>query len=268
MQQDGVLFLYENLDVDVVVVKGMDVVILVLFNGLFVLFVVVFIVVCFDMVIVDLLVDYCFNEYWYYGLLELICGDYLGQKYISNFGCYVIVMQLVISLLFKYLVGLLQCFGVLGYFGVGIMLLDKNNLVLLYDNLMLYLFINYIYECEVFVYLCVLVEFMLYVVLYFCGIIMIVNLWLDCVYICEEVVVVYQVYYVNELLIEVIDEVLWVSCIVGWYGVQIGGFDVVLGGKCVVVVVILDNLFKGVVIQVMQNFNFVFGLDEFSVILY
>lgn len=259
---------YENLDVDVVVVKGVDVVILVLFNGLVVLFVVVLEVVKVDIVIVDFLVDYCFDNSWYYGLLELIRGCYNGQKYISNLGCYVMVMQLVVYLLLDLLVGLLQCFGVFGYFGVGIMLLDKNNVELLVDNLMLYVLINYVYECEVLVQLGVVVEFMLYVVLYFCGIMLIVNLWLNCVQICEQIVECFQQVYVGELLIEVVDEVLWVSCIVGCYGVQVGGFMFVLGGKCVVVVVILDNLLKGVVIQVMQNFNFVLGIDELMLILY
>lgn len=219
------------------------------------------------MLIFDLLVDYCFDSMWYYGLFEFMCEKWCGEKKISNFGCYVIVIQFLIVLLKDLLVVLLVCFGVLGYFGVGIMFLDKNDFEKLCDNLMLYLFIGYIYEKEVSCYFGVLVEFMLYVVLYFCGFIVIINFYFVCKMICEEVMQCFYYVYDVELLVYVVDEVLWVSVVVGKYYVDIGGFVVFVDGKCVVVVVMLDNLFKGVVIQVLQNINWVIGVDEFIVIL-
>jgi N-acetyl-gamma-glutamyl-phosphate reductase len=265
-QQDGAPLLYENLDADAVAAKGMDAVILALPNGLSAPFVAALTAARPDTVIVDLSADYRFNEHWYYGLPELTRGDYLGQKHISNPGCYATAMQLAISPLLKHLAGPPQCFGVSGYSGAGTTPSDKNNPALLHDNLMPYSLTNHIHEREVSAHLRVPVEFMPHVAPHFRGITMTVNLWLDRVHTREEVVAAYQAYYANEPLIEVIDEAPWVSRIAGRHGVQIGGFDVSPGGKRVVVVATLDNLLKGAATQAMQNLNLALGLDELSAI--
>ncbi|WP_411851546.1 N-acetyl-gamma-glutamyl-phosphate reductase [Stenotrophomonas sp. LGBM10] len=265
-QQDGAPLLYENLDADAVAAKGMDAVILALPNGLSAPFVAALDAARPDTVIVDLSADYRFNEHWYYGLPELTRGDYLGQKHISNPGCYATAMQLAISPLLKRLAGPPQCFGVSGYSGAGTTPSDKNNPALLQDNLMPYALTNHIHEREVSAHLRVPVEFMPHVAPHFRGITMTVNLWLDRVHTREEVLAAYQAYYANEPLIEVIDEAPWVSRIAGRHGVQIGGFDVAPGGKRVVVVATLDNLLKGAATQAMQNLNLALGLDELSAI--
>ncbi|WP_422506016.1 N-acetyl-gamma-glutamyl-phosphate reductase [Stenotrophomonas sp. GZD-301] len=265
-QQDGAPLLYENLDADAVAAKGMDAVILALPNGLSAPFVAALDAARPDTVIVDLSADYRFNEHWYYGLPELTRGDYLGQKRISNPGCYATAMQLAISPLLKHLAGPPQCFGVSGYSGAGTTPSDKNNPALLQDNLMPYALTNHIHEREVSAHLRVPVEFMPHVAPHFRGITMTVNLWLDRIHTREEVVAAYQAYYANEPLIEVIDEAPWVSRIAGRHGVQIGGFDVAPGGKRVVVVATLDNLLKGAATQAMQNLNLALGLDELSAI--
>jgi N-acetyl-gamma-glutamyl-phosphate reductase len=265
-QQDGAPLLYENLDADAVAAKGMDAVILALPNGLSAPFVAALDAARPDTVIVDLSADYRFNEHWYYGLPELTRGDYLGQKRISNPGCYATAMQLAISPLLKHLAGPPQCFGVSGYSGAGTTPSDKNNPALLHDNLMPYSLTNHIHEREVSAHLRVPVEFMPHVAPHFRGITMTVNLWLDRIHTREEVVAAYQAYYANEPLIEVIDEAPWVSRIAGRHGVQIGGVDVAPGGKRVVVVATLDNLLKGAATQAMQNLNLALGLDELSAI--
>lgn len=258
--------LFENLDADAVAAKGMDAVILALPNGLSAPFVAALDAARPDTVIVDLSADHRFEGSWYYGLPELTRGGYLGQKHISNPGCYATAMQLAISPLLKQLAGPPQCFGVSGYSGAGTTASDKNNPELLRDNLMPYALTNHVHEREVTAHLRVPVEFMPHVAPHFRGITMTVNLWLNEVVKREDVIAMYQAYYANEALIEVLDEAPWVSRIAGRHGVQIGGFDVAPGGKRVVVVATLDNLLKGAATQAMQNLNLALGLDELAAI--
>ncbi|WP_353085529.1 N-acetyl-gamma-glutamyl-phosphate reductase [Stenotrophomonas sp.] len=255
---------FENLDADAVAVKGMDAVILALPNGLSAPFVTALDAVKPDTVIVDLSADQRFEPSWYYGLPELTRGDYLGQKHISNPGCYATAMQLAISPLLQQLAGPPQCFGVSGYSGAGTTPSDKNNPELLRDNLMPYALTNHVHEREVTAHLRVPVEFMPHVAPHFRGITMTVNLWLNTVVTREDVIALYRKYYANEALIDVLDEAPWVSRIAGRHGVQIGGFDVAPGGKRVVVVATLDNLLKGAATQAMQNLNLALGLDELA----
>ena len=255
---------FENLDADAVAAKGMDAVILALPNGLSAPFVAALDAARPDTVIVDLSADQRFEPSWYYGLPELTRGDYLGQKHISNPGCYATAMQLAISPLLQQLAGPPQCFGVSGYSGAGTTPSDKNNPELLRDNLMPYALTNHVHEREVTAHLRVPVEFMPHVAPHFRGITMTVNLWLNTVVTREDVIALYQKYYANEALIEVIDEAPWVSQIAGRHGVQIGGFDVAPGGKRVVVVATLDNLLKGAATQAMQNLNLALGPDELA----
>ncbi|ROP77241.1 N-acetyl-gamma-glutamyl-phosphate reductase [Stenotrophomonas rhizophila] len=255
---------FENLDADAVAAKGMDAVILALPNGLSAPFVAALDAARPETVIVDLSADQRFEPSWYYGLPELTRGDYLGQKRISNPGCYATAMQLAISPLLQQLAGPPQCFGVSGYSGAGTTPSDKNNPELLRDNLMPYALTNHVHEREVTAHLRVPVEFMPHVAPHFRGITMTVNLWLNTVVTREDVIALYQKYYANEALIEVLDEAPWVSRIAGRHGVQIGGFDVAPGGKRVVVVATLDNLLKGAATQAMQNLNLALGLDELA----
>lgn len=255
---------FENLDAEAVAAKGMDAVILALPNGLSAPFVTALDAARPETVIVDLSADQRFEPSWYYGLPELTRGDYLGQKHISNPGCYATAMQLAISPLLQQLAGPPQCFGVSGYSGAGTTPSDKNNPELLRDNLMPYALTNHVHEREVTAHLRVPVEFMPHVAPHFRGITMTVNLWLNTVVKREDVVALYQKYYADEALIEVLDEAPWVSQIAGRHGVQIGGFDVAPGGKRVVVVATLDNLLKGAATQAMQNLNLALGLDELA----
>ncbi|HAI47054.1 MAG TPA: N-acetyl-gamma-glutamyl-phosphate reductase, partial [Stenotrophomonas sp.] len=236
---------FENLDADAVAAKGVDAVILALPNGLSAAFVTALEAAAPDTVIVDLSADHRFEPSWYYGLPELTRGDYLGQKHISNPGCYATAMQLAISPLLQQLAGPPQCFGVSGYSGAGTTPSDKNNPELLRDNLMPYALTNHVHEREVTAHLRVPVEFMPHVAPHFRGITMTVNLWLNTVVKREDVIALYQKYYANEALVQVLDEAPWVSRIAGRHGVQIGAFDVAPGGKRVVVVATLDNLLKG-----------------------
>jgi len=259
---------YESLGPEAVAAKGVDAVVLALPNGKGEPFVAALDATAPGTVIVDLSADYRFDNSWYYGLPELTRARYAGQKRISNPGCYATAMQLAIAPLLSQLAGPPTCFGVSGWSGAGTTPSDKNNPELLRDNLMPYALTNHVHEREVSTQLGVPVEFMPHVAPHFRGITMTVNLWLQQPRSREEIVALYQQRYVNEPLVEVIDEAPWVSRIADKHGVQIGGFTMAPGNKRVVVVATIDNLLKGAATQALQNLNRALGLDELMAVPY
>ncbi len=254
---------YQNLGHEQVGGKGVDAVILALPNGKAAGLVAAIDAQAPDTVVVDLSADHRFDERWYYGLPELTRERYVGQKRISNPGCYATAMQLAIAPLLDRLAGPPQCFGVSGYSGAGTTPSDKNNVELLRDNLMPYALADHMHEREVSRQLGIPVEFMPHVAPHFRGITMTVNLWLQQPAKVEAIRELYRQRYAGEPLIRVIDDAPWVSRIAGRHGVEIGGFTVAPGGKRVVLVATLDNLLKGAATQAMQNLNLAFALDEF-----
>ena len=255
---------YENLSHEQIASRGADAVILALPNGKAGDIVTELDAQAPDTLIVDLSADYRFNENWYYGLPELTRASYVGQKRISNPGCYATAMQLAITPLLGRLAGPPQCFGVSGYSGAGTTPSDKNDTDKLRDNLMPYALADHMHEREVSRHLGVPVEFMPHVAQHFRGITMTVNLWLDQPMKVEAVGDLYRQRYAGEPLIRILDQAPWVSHIAGKHGVEIGGFTVAPGGKRVVVVATLDNLLKGAATQAMQNLNLAFGFDEYT----
>lgn len=253
---------YESLDPAAVAAKQADAVVLALPNGKAPDYVAAIDAQAPDMVVIDLSADYRFDENWYYGLPELTRDRYVGQKRISNPGCYATAMQLAIAPLLDQLAGPPQCFGVSGYSGAGTTPSDKNNVDLLRDNLMPYSLADHMHEREVSRHLGVPVEFMPHVAPHFRGITMTVNLWLQQPVKVEAVRALYRQHYADEPLLHVLDDAPWVSRIAGRHGVEIGGFTVAPGGKRLVVVSTLDNLLKGAATQAMQNLNLAFGFDE------
>ena len=253
---------YENLSPDAVAGKRADAVVLALPNGKAPEFVAAIDASAPDTAIVDLSADYRFDAAWYYGLPELTRKRYVGEKRISNPGCYATAMQLAIAPLKDRLAGPPQCFGVSGYSGAGTTPSDKNNIELLRDNLMPYALADHLHEREVSRQLGLPVEFMPHVAPHFRGITMTVNLWLQTAMKIEDVRALYRERYAGEPLIQVLDEAPWVSRIAGRHGVEIGGFTLAPGGKRLVVVATLDNLLKGAATQAMQNLNLAFGHEE------
>ncbi len=257
---------YENLDATAVAAKGVDAVVLALPNGKAAPYVEALDAAAHSTRIVDLSADYRFDGRWYYGLPELTRGRYAGQARISNPGCYATAMQLAIAPLLDVLAGPPQCFGVSGYSGAGTTPSDKNDPELLRDNLMPYALTDHMHEREVSAQLGVPVEFMPHVAPHFRGITMTVNLWLSQPITRDAVIARYRERYADERLVEVIDEVPWVSRIANRHGVQIGAFTMAPGNRRVVVVATLDNLLKGAATQAMQNLNLAFGFDELTAI--
>jgi len=214
-------------------------------------------------VIIDLSADHRFNENWYYGLPELTRAEYVGQRRISNPGCYATAMQLAIAPMLDLLDSPVQCFGVSGYSGAGTTPSDKNDPELLRDNLMPYALAGHVHEREVSMRLGHAVEFMPHVAPHFRGLTVTANLHLREPMTPGVVRARYLDRYVDEPLVDIVDEAPWVSRIANRHHVEIGGFTLSDDGRRLVVVATEDNLLKGAATQALQNLNLAFGLDEF-----
>ncbi len=249
---------------EVLPLLGADAVVLALPNGKAAACVAAFDAAVVDPVIVDLSADYRFDDSWYYGLPELTRACYLGERRISNPGCYATAMQLAIAPMLDLLDGPAQCFGVSGYSGAGTSPSDKNDPDKLRDNLMPYALTGHVHEREVTRQLAHPVEFMPHVAAHFRGITMTVNLHLSEAATRDAVLARYRDAYAHEPLVRVLDEAPWVSRIAGRHHVEIGGFALSEDGRRLVVVATEDNLLKGAATQALQNLNIAFGLDEWA----
>ncbi len=243
---------------------GADAVVLALPNGKAAACVAAFDAAHVDPVIIDLSADYRFDDGWYYGLPELTRACYLGERRISNPGCYATAMQLAIAPMLDLLDGPAQCFGVSGYSGAGTSPSDKNDPDKLRDNLMPYALTGHVHEREVTRQLAHSVEFMPHVAPHFRGITMTVNLHLSEATTREKVLARYRDAYAREPLVRVLDDAPWVSRIACRHHVEIGGFALSEDGRRLVVVATEDNLLKGAATQALQNLNIAFGLDEWT----
>ncbi len=242
---------------------GADAVVLALPNGKAGEIVAAFDEAAIDPVIIDLSADFRFDPSWYYGLPELTRKAYIGQRRISNPGCYATAMQLAITPMLNVLEGPVQCFGVSGYSGAGTTPSDKNNPELLRDNLMPYALTGHVHEREVSHRLAHAVEFMPHVAAHFRGITVTANMHLSIAFDLEEVKARYQGRYAGEPLVSVLNDAPWVSRIAGAQHVELGGFTLSGDGKRLVVVATEDNLLKGAATQALQNLNIAFGFNEF-----
>ena len=255
---------YSNPTVAEAAALGVDALVLALPNGKAGDFVAAVDEVAPDTVVLDLSADYRFDASWYYGLPELTREDAANRNRISNPGCYATAMQLALAPLCGDIAGPVSCFGVSGWSGAGTSPSDRNDPEKLRDNLMPYALIGHIHEMEVRRQLAQPVEFIPAVAPHFRGITMTVNAHLLRELQPDALRQRYQDFYRNEPLVEVIDEVPWVSNIAGRHGAQVGGITLSPDGRRVVLVSTLDNLLKGAATQALQNLNLAFGLDEFA----
>ncbi|MEO8160099.1 MAG: N-acetyl-gamma-glutamyl-phosphate reductase [Arenimonas sp.] len=217
-----------------------------------------------ETVVLDLSADHRIDEGWYYGLPELTRAAAEGSRRITNPGCYATAMQLALAPLSGEHAAPPQCFGVSGYSGAGTAPSDKNDPDKLRDNLIPYSPIGHIHEREVSRQLAQPVEFMPAVAAWFRGISMTVNVHLARPFKPAAVRELYESFYRNEPLVEVIEDSPWVSAIAGRHGAQLGGFTLSPDGRRLVLVATLDNLLKGAATQALQNLNLAFGLDEMT----
>ncbi|MEO7062723.1 MAG: N-acetyl-gamma-glutamyl-phosphate reductase [Dokdonella sp.] len=255
---------YANLSPDAVGRKRADAVVLALPNGKAGEFVAAIDGEKSDTVIVDLSADHRFDEHWYYGLPELTRARYVGQKRISNPGCYATAMQLAIAPLKDDLAAPPTCFGVSGYSGAGTTPSDKNDPEKLRDNLMPYALTGHMHEKEASFRLGLPVDFMPHVAPHFRGLTVTTNLYLSRRMPRDEIIARFRAAYAGESLVTVVDDAPWVSRIAHRHHAEIGGFTLSADGKRVVIVATLDNLLKGAATQAMQNINRAIGVDEYT----
>lgn len=244
--------------------QGVDALVLALPNGKAAPFVAAIDTKAPDTVAIDLSADYRFDDGWYYGLPELTRGRYVGQRRISNPGCYATAMQLAIAPMLDTVQGPVQCFGVSGYSGAGTSPSDKNDPDKLRDNLMPYALAGHVHEREVTRQLGHAIEFMPHVAPHFRGLTITANLHLSRPFERSEAVARYRERYIGEPLVRIGEEAPWVSAIAGAHHVDIGGFTLSEDGRRLVVVSTEDNLLKGAATQALQNLNLAFGLDEIT----
>jgi N-acetyl-gamma-glutamyl-phosphate reductase len=255
---------FESLDAEAAALRATDAVILALPNGLAAPFVAAIDAQRPDTVLLDLSADYRFNDGWYYGLPELTRAQAVGQRRISNPGCYATAMQLALAPLCDVLDGPAQCFGVSGYSGAGTTPSERNDPELLRDNLMPYSLVGHLHEREVTRQLGHAVEFMPHVAPHFRGLTITANAHLSQPMTRDEVLQRYLRHYGDEPLVRIVEQAPWVSRIAGRHHVEIGGFTLAADGRRLVVVATEDNLLKGAATQALQNLNLAFGLDEMT----
>lgn len=217
-------------------------------------------------VIVDLSGDYRFDKNWHYSLPEL--NQVTAQTRISNPGCYATAMQMSLAPLTPVLDGSAHCFGVSGYSGAGTSPSDKNNPVLLENNLMPYQLSEHLHEKEVSLHLSTEVKFTPHVASFFRGISMTTHIRLQQPMSLDHVIELFQTFYQKHPLIEVRETIPLVKDIQGKVGAIIGGFKLDQSGKHLVVCCVLDNLLKGAAVQALQNANRAFNLNSLEAINY
>lgn len=219
---------------------------------------------CPETVVVDLSADHRFDDRWFYGLPELAGDVAVGQRRISNPGCYATAMQLAIAPMRDVLEGPVQCFGVSGYSGAGTRPSARNDPEQLRDNLMPYSLAGHVHEAEVARQTGCVVEFMPHVGPHFRGLTVTTNLHLSRAMTMDDVTARYRDRYADDPLVRVVDDAPWVSRIAHAHHAEVGGFTLADDGRRLVVVSVLDNLLKGAATQAVQNLNRAFGLDALA----
>ncbi|KAI9137090.1 Aspartate/glutamate/uridylate kinase [Paraphysoderma sedebokerense] len=211
-------------------------------------------------VVVDLSADYRFDDIhqWAYGLPEHYRDQIIGQKMISNPGCYATGAQFGLWALKKE--GLIDSgnrasvFGVSGYSGAGTTPSPKNDPENLKDNLIPYSLINHIHEREVTRH-CHPVHFSPHVAPFFRGITLTIHTPLLKSISSSSLHQLYASTYEGEPLVNVKEGIPELRDIRNKNGVEIGGIVADEQGKRVSLVVTIDNLLKGAAGQCIQNVN-------------
>lgn len=215
--------------------------------------------------VIDLSADYRFNENWVYGLPERNRQRIRGAIRVSNPGCYATAMQLALAPLLNAICQPPVAFGVSGYSGAGRSPSGRNDPDRIRNNLQPYSLNGHLHESEVSHHLGQQTYFLPHVAEFFRGISITLSVNLDRETSREELLDVFRVYYADEPLIEILDEIPEIRNVTQEPTALIGGFAVdKRDARHVCLVACIDNLLKGAASQALQNMNLMLSFDEFA----
>ena len=215
-----------------------------------------------EVLLVDVSGDHRFDANWHYGLPELYRSRREGKRKIANPGCYATAMQLAIAPFLEGVAGPIACFGISGYSGAGARPSPKNDPERLEANILPYRPVGHLHEREVSFRAEAQIHFMPHVAPFFRGISVTANLPLRRPHTLAEVRARLQVFYREETLVRVSDEIPELADNVGGVHACVGGAELSEDGRRLVVFSTLDNLLKGAASQALQNINSACGFDE------
>jgi len=212
-------------------------------------------------VLIDVSADMRFDRDWVYSVPELHGDRVRGARRISNPGCYATAMQLALAPIVGRLAGTPHCFGVSGYSGAGSVPNPKNDVDRLRDGILPYALNGHLHQREVSLHLGRPVRFAPSVAPFFRGIVLTVLCELASPVTTEEVNGLYEDFYTNASLIELIGrDMPRVQDVTGSPRAVIGGASVDQHDpRRVSVVCVIDNLLKGAASQALPNLNLSLG---------
>mmetsp|Transcript_11281 Transcript_11281/g.20852 ORF Transcript_11281/g.20852 Transcript_11281/m.20852 type:complete len:812 (+) Transcript_11281:163-2598(+) len=228
-----------------------------------------------DAVLIDLGADYRFDKDWTYGLPERHGARDAIRKTqrIANPGCYATGAQAALMPIMQPMQGsklrlkagtVPSVFGVSGYSGAGTTPSDKNDPVVLADNLLPYAPVNHMHERECTRHLDGSIAFMPHVASWFQGIHLTTTVHLETPMDAAAILEEFQTYYKDEPLVKVSAAAPVVKDNMLQHDVRVGGFTIDPETGRLVIISTIDNLLKGAASQAVQNLNLALGLDEYA----
>ncbi len=221
--------------------------------------------------LVDLSADHRFDDGgpFIYGLTAKHRERLVGATRVANPGCYATAVQLALWP-FEAITSSAHVFGVSGYSGAGSTPSSKNDLKILTDNLLPYDLVGHTQERELRRHSGVAdVRFMPHVAPFFRGITVTVSLDLTTSISAADAIALLRATYAHEALVTVLDGQMppLVSDVRDRSGVIIGGVEVDVERRRLVLVAVIDNLLTGAATQALQNLHLALGVDELSGII-
>ncbi|HEY1097820.1 MAG TPA: N-acetyl-gamma-glutamyl-phosphate reductase [Myxococcota bacterium] len=218
--------------------------------------------------LVDLSADHRFVDDgpFVYGLTERDRERVRSAKRIANPGCYATAVQLAV-VPFLDVATRVHVFGISGYSGAGSTPSPKNDLQILADNVLPYDLAGHTQERELARHSGVVdMRFMPHVAPFFRGISCTIHIDLSSALDVDTALSRLRARFATEPLVTVVDGDMppLVSDVRDRNGVVIGGVEVDVVNKRLVLVSVIDNLLKGAATQALQNLHLMLGVDELS----
>ncbi len=214
-----------------------------------------------SIVIIDIGSDYRFDKDWFYSIPE-INNISSGAKRISNPGCYATASQLSIAPIKDFIKLKVSCIGISGYSGAGATPNEKNNPKIINESIFPYSLSNHTHEKEIKKHCYSKVSFSPHVADFFRGILVTSHFSLSEKLNVEEIIKIYDDFYINNKLIKIQREPPLIKDVINTNYAIIGGYSISDDGHELVTCCVIDNLLKGAASQCIQNLNITFGFEE------